>query len=86
MNCRADPSLYTLMVAALPPSITSDMVTISANKGDRLRINAQAWGGENAAHYEWQVSFPPRDVDLSRVQARFENGGLTVRVPRFSRW
>jgi len=48
MVCTTDTSSYLLTVTGLPPSITSDMVTISANKGDRLRVNAQAWGGENA--------------------------------------
>lgn len=35
------------------------------------------------AHYEWQISFPPYDVDLSKVQAKFDpDGRLTIRVPR----
>jgi hypothetical protein len=34
------------------------MVTISANKGDRLRVNAQAWGGENAGELSINY-FPP---------------------------
>jgi len=35
------------------------------------------------AHFEWQISFPPHDVDLSKVQAKFDpDGCLTIRVPR----
>lgn len=48
MVCTTDMNSYLLSVTGLPTSITSDMVTISANKGDRLHVNAQAWGSENA--------------------------------------
>ncbi len=125
MVCTTDMHAYLFTISGLPSSITSDMVTISANKGDRLRVNAQAWGGENAgrsstflsqlflkitnvtvcltfapirrhltlshatsshaANYDWQIFFPPRDVDLSRVQAKFDKGYLTIRVPRYYR-
>jgi len=92
----------------LPRAISPEMVTISANKGDRLRVVAQAWMGQDecefffffysvhslqilrltpfnsyTAHFEWQISFPPHDVDLSKVQAKFDpDGCLTIRVPR----
>ena len=34
-------------------------------------------------HYEWQVSFPPRDIDASSIRAKFEsNGNLVIDVPR----
>jgi hypothetical protein len=96
------------------------MVTISVNKGDRLRVVADAWHMEGesesfrlsttlsfsllgfispprhilnpplltylllyAGHYEWQISFPPADVDLRAVQAKFHpDGRLTIDVKR----
>jgi len=59
------------------------MVTVSANKGDRLRVVADAWHMEGESHYEWQISFPPADVDLRAVQAKFHpDGRLTIDVKR----
>jgi len=59
------------------------MVTISANKGDRLRVVADAWHMEGESHYEWQISFPPSDVDIRAVHAKFQKDGrLTIDVKR----
>jgi hypothetical protein len=83
------------------------MVTISANKGDRLRVVADAWHMEGESefrppyfflldslpssylltlypgHYEWQISFPPADVDIRAVHAKFhQDGRLTIDVKR----
>ncbi|KJA29995.1 hypothetical protein HYPSUDRAFT_126436 [Hypholoma sublateritium FD-334 SS-4] len=75
---------HTLSVL-LPRNITPEMVTISANKGDRIRVVADAFGGDEC-HYEWQISFPPYDIDMSAVHARFDpDGRLTLDVKRRSR-
>jgi len=67
----------------LPRSIQPEMVTISANKGDRLRVVADAWHMERESHYEWQISFPPLDVDIRAVHAKFHpDGCLTIDVRR----
>ena len=104
------------------------MVTISANKGDRLRVVADAWHMEGESefilsffflnssirpifylflflhstffsfhftktsptphppvlgHYEWHISFPPSDVDIGAVHAKFhQDGRLTIDVKR----
>ena len=55
MTCCTELCQYLLVVSRLPPTITSNMVTISANKGDRLRVNAQAWGGENAGELSYYL-------------------------------
>ncbi|KAG5719860.1 hypothetical protein E4T56_gene16140 [Termitomyces sp. T112] len=70
----------------LPNTIESEMITISANKGDKLKVVADAWNMQSDCHYEWQICFAPCDVDLSAVQARFEPGGqLTIDVRRTGR-
>jgi hypothetical protein len=56
MDCTPDVNSYLFTVTGLPTSITSDMVIISANKGDRLRVNAQAWGDENAGKFKLVLS------------------------------
>jgi hypothetical protein len=56
MDCTPDVNSYLFTITGLPSSITSDMVTISANKGDRLRVNAQAWGDENAGKLKLVLS------------------------------
>jgi len=61
MTCCTEQCQYLLVVSRLPPTITSNMVTISANKGDRLRVNAQAWGGENAGKLSINY-FPPFSI------------------------
>jgi hypothetical protein len=34
-------------------------------------------------HYEWQISFPPYDIDMAAVHARFDpEGRLTLDVRR----
>jgi hypothetical protein len=38
-----------------------------------------------AGHYEWQISFPPYDIDMSAIQAKFEsNGHLYIDVRRLT--
>jgi len=59
------------------------MVTISAKRGDKLEIVADAWHMEADCHYEWQISFAPHDIDMSSVHAKFgADGHLTIDVQR----
>jgi len=82
MTLSSSPTVHTLSVM-LPRSIQQEMVTISANKGDRLRIVADAWHMEDESHYEWQIIFPPYDVDIRAVHAKFQQDGrLTIDVKR----
>ena len=114
MTLSSSPTVHTLSVM-LPRSIQPEMVTISANKGDRLRVVADAWHMEGESefclsffsvlrptfrpphiidpssyssspytgHYEWQISFPPSDVDIRAVHAKFHpDGRLTIDVKR----
>ncbi|KIJ60379.1 hypothetical protein HYDPIDRAFT_98877 [Hydnomerulius pinastri MD-312] len=67
----------------LPRVIQSEMVTVSAKKGDRLDIVADAWHMEHDCHYEWQIRFALGDVDMSTVRVRFSpDGKLTIDVQR----
>ncbi|KII85257.1 hypothetical protein PLICRDRAFT_116403 [Plicaturopsis crispa FD-325 SS-3] len=75
------PYKHTLDVD-LPSEIRPEMVTISAKKGDRLDIVADAWHKENDCHYEWQIRFPPHDIDMSSVHAKVTEGHLTIDVQR----
>lgn len=74
----------------LSSAIQREMVTISANKGDKLKVVADAWHMENESHYEWQITFPPRDIDMNSVHAKFDENEKTLtidvrRVPRLYR-
>ncbi|KAH7913791.1 hypothetical protein BJ138DRAFT_1001545 [Hygrophoropsis aurantiaca] len=82
MAVNSTSSTYTLAVL-LPRAIQPEMVTVSAKKGDRLDIVADAWHMESNSHYEWQVRFSPGDVDMSTVRARFgSDGQLSIDVQR----
>ncbi|RDB29305.1 hypothetical protein Hypma_014914 [Hypsizygus marmoreus] len=82
MDISSVPAKHTLHVQ-LPPTIQPEMITISANRGDRLKVVADAWHLENDCHYEWLITFPPRDVDMTAVHAKFEqNGHLFIDVRR----
>jgi len=82
MTLSSSTTTHTLSVM-LPRSIQPEMVTISANKGDRLRVVADAWHMEGESHYEWHISFPPSDVDIRAVHAKFQQDGrLTIDVKR----
>jgi len=59
------------------------MVTISAKKGDRLAVVADAWHMEEDCHYEWQIRFAPHDIDMNSIRALFDDKGhLTINVQR----
>ncbi|KAF7329741.1 hypothetical protein MKEN_00237400 [Mycena kentingensis (nom. inval.)] len=60
---------YT-MELALPSSISAEMVTITTAKGDKLKIVADAWHLESDCHYEWEVVFPPKDVNFASCRHR----------------
>ncbi|KAL0067770.1 hypothetical protein AAF712_005210 [Marasmius tenuissimus] len=82
MKIHSSPANHTLQVK-LPVAIQPEMVTISANKGAKLKVVADAWHLENDCHYEWLISFPPNDIDMTRVHAKFEeDGNLTIDVRR----
>ncbi|KAI5828142.1 hypothetical protein K523DRAFT_245227 [Schizophyllum commune Tattone D] len=76
------PNAYAFDVA-LPSTILPEMVTISAKKGNKLRVIADAWHLEDNCHYEWEIAFAPYDVDMASVKAKFEPGGrLLITVAR----
>ncbi|GLB40719.1 hypothetical protein LshimejAT787_0805900 [Lyophyllum shimeji] len=84
MNVSSSPSKHTLHVQ-LPRMIQPEMITISANRGDKLKVVADAWHMENDCHYEWQISFAPRDIDMTAIHAKFEpNGHLFIDVSRLA--
>lgn len=63
--------------------LAPEMVTISARRGGRLAVVADAWHLEHDCHYEWHVALPPKEVDLGAVRARFgDDGTLVIDVPR----
>ncbi|KAJ6588315.1 hypothetical protein B0H19DRAFT_922985 [Mycena capillaripes] len=73
---------YTLDIS-LPIAIQPEMVIITTAKGDKLKIVADAWHLEADCHFEWEIVFPPRDVDITSIRAKFEEQGrLTVRAGR----
>ncbi|KAJ7291281.1 hypothetical protein C8J57DRAFT_1272123 [Mycena rebaudengoi] len=83
ITITALPAQYTFELR-LPDSIKPEMVTITTAKGDRLKIVADAWHLEVDCHYEWQIVFSPRDVDMSSIRAKFEDAQsrLTVSAGR----
>ncbi|KAF9463962.1 hypothetical protein BDZ94DRAFT_1163053 [Collybia nuda] len=86
MNMTSSRDKHTLHVQ-LPTAIQPEMITVSANKGDKLKVVADAWHMENDCHYEWQISFPPHDIDMSSVHAKFEaNGHLVIDIRRISQY
>ncbi|PBL03269.1 hypothetical protein ARMGADRAFT_911876 [Armillaria gallica] len=86
MTVTSSSTKHTLDVR-LPPDIQPEMVTISANKGDKLKVVADAWHMENNCHYEWLITFPPLDADMSKVHAKFGGDGLlTIDVYRLRRY
>ncbi|KAF8988562.1 hypothetical protein BDQ17DRAFT_1257614 [Cyathus striatus] len=86
MTAQTSQAKHSLTVT-LPKSIAPEMVTVSANKGDRLKVVADAWHMEDDCHYEWIISFQPYDVDMSSVHAKFDpDGRLTIDVKRRMRY
>ncbi|THV06378.1 hypothetical protein K435DRAFT_815995 [Dendrothele bispora CBS 962.96] len=86
MKVFSSPTTHTLRVR-LPVTIRHEMVTISANKGNKLKVVADAWHMESDCHYEWVIHFPPNDIDMSGVHAKFDADGLlSIEVRRRPRY
>ncbi|KAG5637958.1 hypothetical protein H0H81_002486 [Sphagnurus paluster] len=84
MEVSSSPGKHTLHVQ-LPLTIQPEMITVSANRGDKLKVVADAWHMESDCHYEWQITFSPRDIDMTAIHAKFEpNGCLIIDVRRLS--
>ncbi|KAJ7507178.1 Hsp70 protein-domain-containing protein [Mycena galericulata] len=77
VNITASATNYTLDIS-LPTAIKPEMVTITTAKGDKLRIVADAWNLEADCHFEWEIVFPPHDVDILTIRARFDAKGLSL--------
>ncbi|KAI0267849.1 hypothetical protein BC834DRAFT_822171 [Gloeopeniophorella convolvens] len=80
------PAAHLLTVALPRPGgspLALEMITVSALRGGRLAVVADAWHLESDCHYEWHTGFPPHEVDFGAVRARVEAGGiLTIEVPK----
>ncbi|KAJ7625101.1 hypothetical protein DFH06DRAFT_979549 [Mycena polygramma] len=83
MHVNSSATEYTVDIS-LPIAIKSEMVTISKARGDRVKIVADAWHLEVDCHFEWEIVFPPQDVDLASIRAKFEHGRLVVSAGRRS--
>ncbi|KAI0080928.1 hypothetical protein K474DRAFT_1556341, partial [Panus rudis PR-1116 ss-1] len=81
MNIQTTVDEHVLDVV-LPQEIRSDMITVSAKKGDRLDIVADLWHREENSHYEWEIDFPPRDVDMNSIRIFLTGGHLTIHARR----
>ncbi|KAI0247664.1 hypothetical protein BJV78DRAFT_1243865 [Lactifluus subvellereus] len=80
------PTEYRLSIALPRPGgapLSPEMITVSARRGARLAVVADAWHLEHDCHYEWHIAFSQPDVNLGAVRARFgEDGMLVIDVPR----
>ncbi|KAL4064229.1 hypothetical protein V8B97DRAFT_1321844 [Scleroderma yunnanense] len=82
MITQSSCTMHTFSVT-LPRTILPEMVTVSAKKGDRLDVVADAWHMERDCHYEWQIRFAPGDVDMGTVRAQLGSDGmLSIEVQR----
>lgn len=82
MTTQSSSTLHTFSVV-LPRTILPEMITVSAKKGDRLDVVADAWHMEHDCHYGWEISFAPGDVDMSTVRAKLnQDGELSIEVRR----
>lgn len=82
MTTQSSCTTHTFSVT-LPRTILPEMVTVSAKKGDRLDVVADAWHMERDCHYEWQIRFAPGDVDMAIVRAQLgSDGKLSIEVQR----
>ncbi|KAH9030547.1 hypothetical protein EDB84DRAFT_1494011 [Lactarius hengduanensis] len=79
-------TMHTVSIVLPRPGgapLAPEMVTISARRGGRVAVVADAWHLEHDCHYEWRVALPPKEVDLGAVRARFgDDGTLVIDVPR----
>ncbi|THH31489.1 hypothetical protein EUX98_g2697 [Antrodiella citrinella] len=84
MHVHSTSAEHTLDVH-LPKELSPEMVTVSAKKGNRLSIVADVWYRENNSHYEWDIVFPPRDVDMNSIRVILAEGHVTIRARRMHR-
>ncbi|KAJ7178057.1 hypothetical protein C8R46DRAFT_943005 [Mycena filopes] len=85
LQISSSAAKYTLDIS-LPAAIKPEMVTITTAKGDILKIVADAWHLESDCHFEWEIVFPPQDVDIASISAKFDaRGRLTVNAGRRTR-
>ncbi|KAL4246434.1 hypothetical protein ABKN59_009642 [Abortiporus biennis] len=64
--------------------IIPEMITVSAKRGDRLGVVADVWDKEVDSHYEWEIQYPPRDVDMSSIRVHLGDGYITIKARRYS--
>ncbi|KAJ7337415.1 hypothetical protein DFH08DRAFT_783742 [Mycena albidolilacea] len=83
MDIISSTSEYTFDIS-LPIVIKPEMVTVTTAKGDKVKIVADAWHLEADCHFEWEIVFPPGEVDITKINAQFEGGHLNVRAGRRS--
>ncbi|THH08236.1 hypothetical protein EW146_g9059 [Bondarzewia mesenterica] len=59
-----------------------EMVTISVKKGARIHVIADAWHLEENCHFEWQLTFSPRTVNMTSLRAELNDARtlLTITV------
>ncbi|KAH8074789.1 hypothetical protein BXZ70DRAFT_902778 [Cristinia sonorae] len=84
MHVHSTTSEHTLDVW-LPKELSPEMVTVSAKKGNKLSIVADVWDRENNSHYEWDIVFPPRDVDMNSIRVSLADGHVIIRAVRIHR-
>ncbi|KAF9802975.1 hypothetical protein IEO21_09769 [Rhodonia placenta] len=68
--------------AQLRQGLSPEMVTVYAKRGSRVAVVVDAWNVEKESHYEWEIVFHPRDVDMASVRVVLEADGellMTVR-------
>ncbi|KAJ7704394.1 hypothetical protein B0H17DRAFT_1224401 [Mycena rosella] len=82
IDITASTTQYTFDVV-LPTAIKPEMVTITTARGDKLKIVADAWHLEADCHFEWEIAFRPKDVNLAAIRAKFGvQGRLTISAGR----
>ncbi|KAJ7721029.1 hypothetical protein B0H16DRAFT_1603555 [Mycena metata] len=82
LQINSSAAKYTIDIA-LPTAIKPEMVTITTAKEEKLKIVADAWHLESNCHFEWEIVFPPQDVDIKSICAKFDaQGHLTVSAAR----
>ncbi|KAF8208186.1 hypothetical protein K438DRAFT_1575054 [Mycena galopus ATCC 62051] len=82
IHISSSTSEYTVHIS-LPIAVKPEMVTITTAKGDKIKIVVDEWHLEDNCHFEWEIVFPPRDVDITSIRAKFEEEKLlTVRAGR----
>ncbi|KAJ7924543.1 hypothetical protein B0H13DRAFT_1601575 [Mycena leptocephala] len=74
MYINSSATEFTLDVS-LPIAIQPDITT---TKGDKLKIFADTWHLEADCHFEREIVFPPHDIDITSIRAKFEVQGRLI--------